>query len=99
MTIYVTITVTIFLSAATRQGLQMRDRVTRTLEAVCTAGKRAGKPVGMFLARPADVPEWRERGATMFLLSSDHGFLLSGAANLLREIKKEQGPGALKEQE
>lgn len=63
------------------------DRVIAAVEAVCAAGKRAGKPVGMFLARPSDVPQWRERGATLFLLGSDHSFLLSGAASLLREIK------------
>lgn len=62
-------------------------RVIAAVEAVCSSGKRAGKPVGMFLGRPTDAPTWRGKGATLFLLGSDHSFLLSGAANLLREVK------------
>ena len=61
-------------------------RVVAAVEAVCAAGQRAGKPVGMFVARPSEVPPWRARGATLFLLGSDHGFLLNGAAALLRDI-------------
>ncbi len=61
-------------------------RVVAAVERVCAAGKRAGKPVGMYLARVADVPQWRAMGATLFLLGSDHGFLLSGAAALLRDV-------------
>jgi 2-keto-3-deoxy-L-rhamnonate aldolase RhmA len=37
----------------------------------------------MFLARSSDIPHWRARGATFFLLGSDHGFILSGAAALV----------------
>ncbi len=62
-------------------------RVLAAVEAVCAAGVRAGKPVGMFLTRIADVPHWRAKGATLFLLGSDHGFLLSGAAALVRDVK------------
>ena len=63
-------------------------RVVAAVEKVCAAGKRAGKPVGMYLARVEDVSEWRAKGATLFLLGSDHGFLLSGAATLLRDVKR-----------
>lgn len=62
-------------------------RVVAAVETVCAAGKRAGKPVGMFLARVSDVAQWRAKGATLFLLGSDHGFLMSGAAALLRDVK------------
>lgn len=62
-------------------------QVVAAVEAVCDAGKRAGKPVGMFLPRVADVAYWRGQGATLFLLGSDHGFLLSGAAALVRDVK------------
>ena len=44
--------------------------------AACVAARR---PVGMFLSRPADVAEWRSKGATLFLLGSDHNFVRSGA--------------------
>ncbi|WP_343527468.1 aldolase/citrate lyase family protein [Sphingomonas sp.] len=58
-------------------------RVVAAVEAVCAAGRRHGVPVGMFLARPADIPQWRAQGATLFLLGSDHGFLLAGGAALV----------------
>jgi 2-keto-3-deoxy-L-rhamnonate aldolase RhmA len=45
--------------------------------AVCVA---VGRPVGMFLSRVSDVPEWRASGVSLFLLGSDHGFIRTGAA-------------------
>lgn len=63
------------------------DRVVAAVEAVCDAGRRHGRAVGMFLARPGDVPVWRAKGATLFLLGSDHGFLLGGAADLGRAAR------------
>lgn len=66
-------------------GVETQDdpRVVAAVEAVCAAGQRHGVPVGMFLARTADIPQWRARGATLFLLGSDHGFMLAGAAALV----------------
>lgn len=63
-------------------------RVIAAVETVCAAGRRVGKPVGMFLSRVGDVAQWRAKGATLFLLGSDHGFLMSGAAALLAEAKR-----------
>ena len=62
-------------------------RVVTAMETVCAAAKRHGRPVGMFLSRPEEVARWRDKGATLFLLGSDHGFLLSGAAELHRQTK------------
>ena len=62
-------------------------RVVAAVEAVCAAGRRHGRPVGMFLARDKDVPLWVEKGASLFLLASDHAFLLAGAAALLERTK------------
>jgi 2-keto-3-deoxy-L-rhamnonate aldolase RhmA len=64
-------------------------RVISAVETVCTAGQAFGRPVGMFLARVEDAPAWRERGASLFLLGSDHNFLLAGAADLLRRTGRE----------
>ncbi|MDQ3079392.1 MAG: aldolase/citrate lyase family protein [Pseudomonadota bacterium] len=54
---------------------------------ICRAAAAANRPVGMFLARPSDVPRWQEEGASLFLLSSDQEFLLKGAAALCAEVK------------
>lgn len=62
-------------------------QVVAAMERICAAGVRHGRRVGMFLARPGDVPMWAARGASLFLLGSDHGFLLQGAANLLAQTQ------------
>ena len=58
------------------------DAVIAAVARVCATGRAAGIPVGMFVSDPAEVPRWREAGATLFLLGSDHGFLRSGARDL-----------------
>jgi staphyloferrin B biosynthesis citrate synthase len=47
--------------------------------AACTAAER---PVGMFTSMPNDAPMWQAKGVTLFLLSSDHGFIRDGASRL-----------------
>ncbi len=73
---------TISLDAATPDD----DRVVAAVERICAAGKAAGRTVGMFLSRTADIAEWRDKGASLFVLRSDHEFLLAGAAALAREV-------------
>jgi 2-keto-3-deoxy-L-rhamnonate aldolase RhmA len=60
--------------------------VVAAVERICAAGKTAGRTVGMFIGRVGDVPKWRARGASLFILQSDQEFLLKGAAALAREI-------------
>ena len=56
--------------------------VIAACERIISACVAARRPVGMFLPRASDVPQWRERGASLFLLGSDHSFVRSGAAAL-----------------
>jgi 2-keto-3-deoxy-L-rhamnonate aldolase RhmA len=72
------------LTVAYGADSQDDPRVIEAVEAVCDAGRRHGRPVGMFLSRPEDIAKWHAKGANLFLLGSDHGFLLAGAADLLR---------------
>ncbi len=72
------------LTVAYGADSQDDPRVIEAVAAVCDAGRRHARPVGMFLSRPEDVAIWRAKGANLFLLGSDHGFLLAGAAELLR---------------
>ena len=62
--------------------------VVAAVERICAAGKAAGRSVGMFLGRVGDVPEWRSKGASLFVLQSDHDFLLKGAAALVSDINR-----------
>ncbi|MFN2287515.1 MAG: HpcH/HpaI aldolase/citrate lyase family protein [Chromatocurvus sp.] len=56
--------------------------VVQAMERVCSAATRAGLPVGMFLTDPGEIAHWAGLGAQLFLLGSDHGFILQGARSL-----------------
>lgn len=56
--------------------------VVAAVERICAVGQAAGRAVGMFLGRVGDVPLWRDKGASLFILQSDQEFLLQGAARL-----------------
>jgi 2-keto-3-deoxy-L-rhamnonate aldolase RhmA len=70
-------------------GAQSQDdpEVLAAVEAICAAGQRHKKTVGMFVARPTDVGYWQTRGARLFLLESDHSFILKGAKALKAMIQ------------
>ena len=70
------------LTVAYGAATQDDPRVVAAVERVCASGRAHGRPVGMFVARVQDVPHWASRGATLFLLSSDHVFMLAGAEAL-----------------
>ena len=61
--------------------------VVAAVDRICAAGQAAGRTVGMFLGRVGDVPEWREKGTSLFVLQSDQDFLLKGAAGLAEAIR------------
>jgi len=68
---------------------QPDDRaVIAAVERICAAGAAAGRRVGMFLQRPGDAQQWQEKGATLFLLQSDHDFLRTGAHALAGAVKR-----------
>ena len=57
-------------------------RVVAAVERICAAAARSGRPVGMFVPDPGEIARWKTAGASFFLQSSDHGFLLDGAERL-----------------
>ncbi|WP_206244293.1 HpcH/HpaI aldolase family protein [Novosphingobium terrae] len=75
------------LTVAYGAASQDDPRVVAAVERICEAGRRHNRRVGMFLARPQDVPLWEEKGASLFLLGSDHSFMLQGAAQLLAQSR------------
>jgi 2-keto-3-deoxy-L-rhamnonate aldolase RhmA len=77
------------LTVAMEADSQDNPRVVSAVETVCRAAAGEGRTVGMFLSRPSDVPEWRAKGASFFLLGSDHGFILSGAAEMLKQTGRD----------
>ncbi len=61
--------------------------VIEAVDRIVAAGKAAGRTTGMFLGRVGDVGSWREKGASLFILGSDHDFLLQGAAQLAEAVR------------
>ena len=59
---------------------------------ICAACRKADRAIGMFLSRPEDVPQWREEGVSLFILSSDQDFILKGARALAASIKAGEAP-------
>lgn len=60
--------------------------VVDAVEQICAAGRRHGKAVGMFVPASEDPMSWRRHGASLFLLGSDHQFLIDGARALAGRI-------------
>lgn len=65
----------------------MDNDVIATVQQICAAGKTADTVVAMFTPDLAELPDWRERGASMFLLSSEHSLALAGANKLAQAIR------------
>ena len=65
----------------------MDAEVIAEVEKVCAASAAAGTAIGMFTPDPKEIPRWRELGASLFLLDSDQGFILAGAAALAQSIR------------
>jgi 2-keto-3-deoxy-L-rhamnonate aldolase RhmA len=64
----------------------MDQRVIDAVERICAAGRRHGKAVGMFIGPLEDCARWQSLGASLFILGSDHQFLLEGARALVRRL-------------
>ncbi|MEM6554627.1 MAG: aldolase/citrate lyase family protein [Pseudomonadota bacterium] len=62
-------------------------QVIAAVEQICAKGKEAGATIGMFTANLDEAPKWRAAGASLFLLGSDHGFMLNGAAELTNKVR------------
>lgn len=61
--------------------------VVEAVEKICQAARVAGRPVGMFVGNLDEIPRWQEAGASLFLLSSDHSFLMQGANRLVETFR------------
>ena len=61
--------------------------VVATVEAICDKAKAADVRVGMFTANIEEIPSWREKGVSLFILSSDHSFMLQGAQAFSQKVR------------
>ena len=67
--------------------------VVDAVAAICAAGRKAGIAVGMFTPGIDEIPRWRAAGASLFLLGSDQGFVLSGARQLAAPFHERSNKG------
>ncbi len=58
------------------------NEVITTVQDVCAAGKTVDTAIGMFTPDLKELPDWQNRGASLFLLSSDQSMVLGGANEL-----------------
>lgn len=56
--------------------------VIDAVRAVCSAGTRHGRTVGMFTQTTEEALEWHQKGSSFFLLGSDQQWVLQGARAL-----------------
>jgi 2-keto-3-deoxy-L-rhamnonate aldolase RhmA len=69
------------LTVSLGENNQQGPRTVAAIEAVIAAAKAAGKAVGMF-CNTNEIAQWKSKGVSLFLVSSDHGFMLQGAKEL-----------------
>lgn len=60
----------------------MDDEVISTVQRICDDAREADAAVGMFTPDMSEIPDWRKRGTSLFLLGSDQSMILSGAEAL-----------------
>lgn len=63
--------------------------VMEAAELIVRAGAARDVPVGMFLSDFSEIPRWTEIGVRLFLLQSDQGFLLNGAASMIESFRRQ----------
>ncbi len=56
--------------------------VKQAVEHLVEVSHSAGRATGMFVGDLNELAYWKEKGVSLFLLGSDHGFMLSGAKGL-----------------
>ncbi len=73
---------TVAMGCASADDPKVIDAVRR----VCRAGKANNRAVGMFVPNVAESAMWLKEGASLFLLGSDHAFMMAGARALLGDF-------------
>lgn len=74
---------TVALGETSSQALS----VIAACDRILAAARRHNRRAGLFTPRLEDLPAWRRKGASLFLLGSDHAFLRQGAQALLEAAK------------
>ena len=68
--------------------------VRRAVERIAEAARKANKPISVYTGNATEAAWLGTLGATVFVLSSDQGFLRQAAASGLRDVRDKVGAGA-----
>ncbi len=61
-------------------------KVTSAIEQIIESAKKYGRCLGMFVPTTDAVEHWHNKGVSLFILNSDHGFIKAGAAAMYNAI-------------
>ena len=61
--------------------------VIEAAEKICIAAQANNRKLGIFIPSIDSIEFWRDRGVTLFLMSSDHSFIKQGAKKLVEEAR------------
>ena len=75
------------LTAAFGDETKDPPAVLRAVELIAEAGRKANKPISVYVGHAAEAEWLHSRGATVFVLNSDQGFLRQAAASNLKEVR------------
>jgi len=70
------------LTVALEQVSASHSDVLTAVEKVVAAANKYDKNCGMFVGDLTELPHWIAKGVSLFLLGSDHSFMLAGAKQL-----------------
>jgi len=76
------------LTVALEQTDPSHPDVMNAVDKVVVATQKYGKNCGMFVGDLTELPHWISKGVSLFLLGSDHGFMLSGANQLQQTFEQ-----------
>jgi 2-keto-3-deoxy-L-rhamnonate aldolase RhmA len=74
------------LAVAMQKGVSDKE-VVATVRDICTAGQSEDTAVGMFTPNLDEISDWRDAGASLFLLNSDQSMILAGANALAEKVR------------
>lgn len=79
------------LTAAFGDESKDPPEVRRAVERIAQAARKVGKPISVYVSNAVEAAWLATLGASVFVYSSDQGFLREAAANGLREVRSEVG--------
>ena len=77
---------TMDLTVALGSSSPKEDKVQQVINQIIEVGRQFNRTLGMFVGDLSELPDWKTKGVSLFLLGSDHSFMLAGATNLRRRF-------------